>query len=62
MTKNSQVKLAAAGLAIAVAVGLTTPSMAEEEATIEAFSAWQGRGQVFPTASIRPPSSVRSPG
>ena len=47
MTKISQVKLAAACLAIAV--GLTTPSMAAEEATIEAFSAWQGRGQIFPT-------------
>lgn len=49
MTKNAQVKLVAACLAIAIAVGFATPSMAAEEATIEAFSAWQGRGQIFPT-------------
>lgn len=51
MTKISRMKLAAACLAIGIAVGFATPSMAEEEATVEAFSAWQGRGQIFPTGS-----------
>jgi hypothetical protein len=36
-------------VAVVLAVGFVEPASAEEEATVKAFSAWQGRGEVFET-------------
>jgi hypothetical protein len=35
--------------AIATFVGIALPALADEEQTVKAFAAWQGRGQIFET-------------